>query len=341
MHPPVKTALLSQRPQIGFFESPFGNSSVEIPLTKALDAIREGKYAEMVDRARFFYARDRAAYFTLKTGLPAVTFSGIFGDARRLALLKTYTNLIALDIDNLDGNSLPRKKEALFGDRFTHAVWISPSGCGLKILVGLAGAKEYHRSSFEALADHFERKHGLKIDPSGSDITRLCFVSFDSNLFVKDRIFYPDLRLLQGRRRIGAGRNCPNQRQKYPAGGDNNTSSKELFYSKKNRNKSSDRQMISRIIGFLSTHQLSITGDYDSWYRVALAIANTFTYDLGKEYFLKICRLDGNDHDEERSAALLAYCYQNRRIGEISLSSVIYFASKKGFIPRPAHEEGH
>jgi hypothetical protein len=90
--------------------------------------------------------------------------------------------------------------------------------------------------------------------------------------------------------------------------------------------------MISKIIGFLRVRELSITGSYESWYRVALSIANTFTFDLGRNYFLELCRLDGPEHDEEKSIHLLEYCYKNRRIGEITLSSLIYFAVKKGFI---------
>jgi hypothetical protein len=327
-----------QEPEIGFFLSPFRNNSVQIPLAKALSMIKEETYTEIIREARFYYEKDKARYFNLKTSLPAFTFSGIFGEARKLAYLKKYTNLIVLDLDNLGSENINKTKKQVFQDKLTYATWVSPSGNGLKILAGIFGPKEFHRNSFDLLVNHYQKEYGLKIDLSGSDITRLCFLSSDENLLVKKSLQYNKVYKPHDHLSFKLKKSILKTAQKRQGIASGDEINRQLFFDKKGRNKFEDQEMISRIIGFLTEKKLSITENYESWYRVALAIANTFTYDLGINYFLDLCRLDGVKHDEEKSIGLLEYCYRNRRIGEISLRSLIYFAVRKGFITRDTGE---
>ena len=98
----------------------------------------------------------------------------------------------------------------------------------------------------------------------------------------------------------------------------------------KGKNASEHRIEISKIIKYLDKKNLSITSNYDNWYRVGYAIANTFTSDLAKEYYLKLCRLDGACHNEEESVKMLIYCYDNSK-GYINFGTIIHLAQEQGY----------
>ncbi|HEY4785688.1 MAG TPA: VapE domain-containing protein, partial [Bacteroidales bacterium] len=60
----------------------------------------------------------------------------------------------------------------------------SPSGKGLKILVKVNSGKETHKTAFLQLQSYFEKLLNVEIDKSGKDVTRLCFVSFDPDIYI-------------------------------------------------------------------------------------------------------------------------------------------------------------
>jgi hypothetical protein len=76
----------------------------------------------------------------------------------------------------------PSLKERLSKDAFLNPVllFISPRGHGLKIIVRVKnGEADCHEQYFEALVHYMKGAHGIKIDQSGSDISRLCFLCWD------------------------------------------------------------------------------------------------------------------------------------------------------------------
>jgi hypothetical protein len=81
------------------------------------------------------------------------------------------------------------------------------------------------------------------------------------------------------------------------------------------------------MLKFLRNRRLAITGDYEKWFRIAYAISNTFTYDIGEKYFLQLCQLDGTRHDEEKSISMLQYCYVNSKCN-ISFGTIRYYFDK-------------
>ncbi|MCX5844622.1 MAG: hypothetical protein NT022_12915, partial [Deltaproteobacteria bacterium] len=105
---------------------------------------------------------------------------------------------------------------------------------------------------------------------------------------------------------------------------------RNILLNPQGKNAAQDRATIRSITKFLTKHKKSITHSYPNWYRVAFAIANTFTHDIGEEYFLRLCRLDGIKHDEIQSKNLLRYCYETSK-NEISFKTVVYLAREEGF----------
>jgi hypothetical protein len=80
----------------------------------------------------------------------------------------------------------------------------------------------------------------------------------------------------------------------------------------------------------LTKRGLSITYSYDEWYKVAYAISNTFTYEIGEKYYLSLCKIDIDKYNENKCRRMLENCYENSR-NNINFNSLVYFANAKGF----------
>lgn len=118
----------------------------------------------------------------LKKQLPAVTWSGTFSKRAAKNLLQ-YSGFICIDIDKLDPLQLQNIKEGLTKDQFSFCVFTSPSGNGLKVLIKVADTPDNHKDIFIAIESYFLAQYEITIDPSGKDVSRLCFLSYDEFLY--------------------------------------------------------------------------------------------------------------------------------------------------------------
>lgn len=96
------------------------------------------------------------------------------------------------------------------------------------------------------------------------------------------------------------------------------------------KNNPANKREILSIIKYLQLKNKTITSSYYSWLRTAMAISNTFSYDLGEKYYLKLCRQDKDLHDEIRSQNLLINCY-NTSQGVITFATIVYLAKEQGY----------
>lgn len=152
-----------------------------------LDEIKTGKYKHAIVYLRKSLSENKMeAYEKAKKSLPAFTPSGKFIGGRKMEFLVDYSNCIILDIDKLQSDELAKVNHLSRQCEFTYACFISPSGNGLKILVKVSSTKTEHKETFLAIQDHYEKLLNLEIDKSGKDITRLCFYSYDENLFINE-----------------------------------------------------------------------------------------------------------------------------------------------------------
>ncbi len=156
-------------------------------IPEILHEIKTGKYRPGITYLRKSLAENKLeAYEKAKKSLPAFTPSGKFVGGRKMEFLEAYSNFIILDIDKLSTANLAKAKEVASKSEFTYASFISPSGNGLKILVKVNTKKEDHKETFLAIQKHYETLLNHEIDKSGKDITRLCFYSFDDNLYLNE-----------------------------------------------------------------------------------------------------------------------------------------------------------
>ena len=160
-------------------------------IPEILHEIKTGKYRPGITYLRKSLAENKLeAYEKAKKSLPAFTPSGKFVGGRKMEFLEAYSNFIILDIDKLSQTDLQNAKQKANQSEYTYASFISPSGNGLKILVKVNTTKEDHKETFLAIQKHYETLLNHEIDKSGKDITRLCFYSFDDNLYQNEAAIF-------------------------------------------------------------------------------------------------------------------------------------------------------
>lgn len=153
-----------------------------------LERIRDGAVQKQVEAVRL--ATNKEEKSKLKGNLSAVTFCGTF-TTRNKAGLKEGSGLAILDFDKLETHEqVSELKQSLQEDKFIYSTWISPSGLGLKALVQIpiVSDNETYNSYYSSIVEHFswvnDKYNSSVIDTSGQDVSRLCFESYDPEIYI-------------------------------------------------------------------------------------------------------------------------------------------------------------
>ncbi len=150
----------------------------ETTLAQLAADIRFGRWQDRVIRLRAIAEE----YSQNKRNLPAVAFGGIFNRRKKDALVKA-SGLVVLDIDHVAWK-VSEIKGKLTADQHTALCFVSPSGAGLKIVFHAEFTDDAtFKQAWRAIADYFKQTHGITLDPTGKDICRLCYVSFDPEAY--------------------------------------------------------------------------------------------------------------------------------------------------------------
>jgi putative DNA primase/helicase len=121
----------------------------------------------------------------LKKALPAIMPCGRFSNRVKPVAekLQKHSGFLTGDFDDL-GTRLPEVRKKLETSPYVFAVFLSPSGNGLKAMFRVPADAAKHAGSFRAVEKHVLELTGIQIDESCKDISRLCFMSFDRHLYV-------------------------------------------------------------------------------------------------------------------------------------------------------------
>jgi len=321
---------------VSFQKTAFAALSHELSIKDVLRGIKEKRLEYIVSDLRRMLANgDKGLYDLHKKKLPGVTFSGTFNAKRKRNDLKKYNKIIVLDIDKLSSDELERIKKILFADTYVFSFWESPSQNGLKGLIYLNFEVEitnvdlFHRIAFKKLVDYFQSNFEIELDESGSDTTRLCFLSSDSNIVTKDEVCFFTISQQDIDMYSTSVKSSISKKEKAIR----RVNKKDALFNAKGKNLPKSRLAIKSIIKFLHKRNLSITEGYDNWYRVAFAISNSFTYDIGEGYFLKLCQQDKEKYNEIECKNLLINCYETTN-AEIKFSTIFYYAQELGYKPK-------
>lgn len=157
--------------------------------------IRRGDYKyAIVPLRQMLAACDTKGYDIAKKALLAFTPSAMFEGGRKMQYMVRYSFIIVLDWDKLTADELKRLKEIICSCGYTLACFVSPSGNGLKVMVRVSTGAGEHLKTFLSVQRFYSELTGVVIDPSGKDITRLCFVSWDPEAYYnpKASVFDPN-----------------------------------------------------------------------------------------------------------------------------------------------------
>lgn len=156
-----------------------------VDLNIILKHIKNGRWEKQIGEIRGFIKNNKNEKASiLKKNLPAFTPSGTFKERRKKESIDSYSRLLHLDYDKVE--DVESLKERLIKIPFTYSAFISPSGNGLKVLVMTDAKLEVHTEFFNALRSYYDGIVGLESDGAVKDVTRLCFVSYDPELYLNE-----------------------------------------------------------------------------------------------------------------------------------------------------------
>ena len=159
------------------------NSPKKMDLVEFLDSIRNGQHIDLVEQIRV--EQDATTKSELKKALPAACISGEF-TSRSKAGLVNHSGLVCLDFDKFEDELKLEAFKAgvlIFKEDFVHAMFVSPSGNGVKVVVKIPAEKDNHESYFNALGEYFDSPN---FDKACKDVARLCFASYDEEMYYNE-----------------------------------------------------------------------------------------------------------------------------------------------------------
>jgi len=170
--------------EVSYYEA-FGLSGQSKNLLDVLSEIKTEAFKVRIDELRSL-KNDAKLFEENKKKLPHFTFSGQFSPSRKMADLVKYNPVMILDIDHVgDKAQIIRDQASKIG--YTWSAFISPSGEGVKIVIKTASNIDTHEAFYVQLADYYAAKLSVEVDRSGKDITRVCFVSYDPDLYLNEQ----------------------------------------------------------------------------------------------------------------------------------------------------------
>ena len=158
-----------------------------MPLKRALKNIKSGAYKDSISKLRTIYILgEDDEYKQKKKLLPSFAFHGTFKKIVSNDGFAQSSGLFHIDVDGLDAEQMASTRQLLADDPRTVFVFISPSGCGLKAAFRVDPDKikddKSFKIAFAQISQHLADR-GIRIDPSCKDVRRICFVSYDPDLY--------------------------------------------------------------------------------------------------------------------------------------------------------------
>jgi hypothetical protein len=152
-------------------------------LNFAISRIRNGDSMELVSKIR--RAESKEERNTLKRLLPAVCFGGQFESRSADGLIKP-SGYMTIDFDGFKSDEdLNAMRFELELDNYTHVMFTSPSGDGLKVIVKIPDAdKKTYKGFFKAIQEHYNSPN---FDKACSDISRITYESYDPDVFINEQ----------------------------------------------------------------------------------------------------------------------------------------------------------
>lgn len=177
----------SMFPRFSYYRTPITNvkPADTITIFDAYVFIRDIRFLKNVNELQAIENKEAAKIYK-KNHFDYVTFSGTFSTRKDSNLIK-HSGLITIDLDDLDNPQAI--KNLLLEDECleTALLFFSPSGNGIKWIVEIDITEHSHFKWFIAISKYLMVQHQLKVDPSGKDISRACFIPHDNECFINPK----------------------------------------------------------------------------------------------------------------------------------------------------------
>ena len=169
---------------ISVFKSLYKSDDVpfEVDVLKVLARIKNGTSKDKILKIRKM--PDCEEKKNLKNSLLSILFNGTFS-ARNDNSLIEHSGLCILDFDKYESiEKQNQEREKLINCEFVFSVFESPSGNGLKALIRIPQCdKETHKRYFKSFGEFIESDY---FDFKNSNLSRVCFESYDPNLYINE-----------------------------------------------------------------------------------------------------------------------------------------------------------
>jgi hypothetical protein len=246
----------------GGITNTFLNSAITVE--QAVEIIRSTLFKDRIEEIR--RTEKQREQDNLKKKLDYFTFSGEFKERKEDGLIK-HSGFICIDFDDLQ--QLVYIREKLIKDPFTHLLFTSPTGTGLKVVVKID--PENHIGAYFWLEGYYDRTYGLKIDEKCKDVPRACFVSWDPECFYNAESLSPEMPSEELKLDYSTGE-LLEEREKLP------------------EDKEKQKKVVIAYIKKLESMKKDITADYKDWVDIAFCFS-VFGED-GRELFHRVSKLN-------------------------------------------------
>jgi predicted P-loop ATPase len=292
-----------QMPEVSFYKNVKDTTGKTRPIGDIIKLILSNNKT-IIEKIRS--VQDKRERNRLKNNLPGFAASGTFSKRKADCLIK-HSGLIQIDID--DVNNVENIKAHLVADKFTFLCFTSPSGNGIKLLVKIEAKAESHLQSFQELELYYKSIYGITIDPSTKDLSRLCFLSYDPNLYYnKDSALFTCTDTVVN-----------NDIQTYTA---ENTNVNAKM-PRKQLNTTEIQQFESKLEQ-IEQKQLDITKVYQDWLNIGFAISHAFG-ERGRTYYHRLSRINPQ-YSEQICNTQYTKCLNSSGSG-ITISTFYKFAN--------------
>ena len=177
-----------ERGQCSFYRNVKVKENVVMDISEFVTLIRNGKWRDEVTRYRQLNEVGKPEEAArIKGNLPALVVAGCCTGAHTKANFRSFSGYAIVDIDHIEGDvrALLRLLEK---QPWAYAGWESVSGKGVKTVIPVMAEtrEEYERYAYPAVAARVAQLIDAPVDMQCKDLTRMCFVSWDEDAFLKE-----------------------------------------------------------------------------------------------------------------------------------------------------------
>lgn len=269
-------------------------STEKMPLSIFLYNVKNGKWEKLAQEIRKISDHNQRQEKKREI-MPHVTISGYFQESRKVENLTLHSNFIGMDIDDIE-TEIESTRALLSTDPYIYAIFKSVSNTGLCAIFRIDG--ERHKDAFDAIADYLKNKYQIIVDPSGKDVSRARYVSYDPDLHLNEKaaIF-----------------------KKYLPKPKKLKITNTIFVQTE----------FDEVISQMVKKQVNCVEDYRDWLSIGFGLADKFG-EQGRHYFHALSQISSK-YEKSMCDKQYTHCVKHRtNTSKVTIATIYYHAKQAG-----------